>query len=79
MGFEFDDLYFSNAEFKVENGEATFSADIRETLVFLGVENASNGKVKVSVDSEKKSLKFIDVSYDIIQSGIIYSVTINVR
>lgn len=79
IGFEFDDMYFDNMEFKVENGEATFKADIRETLVFLGVESASNGKVSVSVDVGKKSLKTLDVTYDIVNSSGTYNVSVSVR
>lgn len=77
-GFEFDDLYFSNAEFKDENGTATFNADIRETNVFLGVENAKNGKVNVSVNSESKTLNSIEVSYEIVNAGVTYSVVVRV-
>ncbi|MDE6605144.1 MAG: hypothetical protein K2K85_03875 [Clostridia bacterium] len=79
IGFEFDDLYFENAQFKVEDGLATFDADIRETLVFLGVNNAVNGKVSVTVNVEKKSLNTIDVSYDVVNAGITYNVSISVK
>ncbi len=56
IGFEFDDLYFVNSQFTVEDDIATFKADIRETLVFLGVSNAVNGKVSVTVNTQKESL-----------------------
>ena len=62
----FDDLYFVNSKFEDSEGKATFSADIRETLAFLGVANADNGKVSVVVDSQEKKLLSIDVSYDLL-------------
>ena len=79
IGFEFDDLYFANAQFKVEENIASFDADIKESLVFLGVNNAVNGKVSVTVNVEKKSLNTIDVSYDVVSAGITYNVAISVK
>ena len=79
IGFEFDDLYFVNSQFTVEDDIATFKADIRETLVFLGVSNAVNGKVSVTVNTQKESLNTLDVSYDVVNAGITYNVTISVK
>lgn len=79
IGFEFDDLYFANAQFDIQEDTATFNADIKETLVFLGVNNAVNGKVSVAVDTQKKSLNTLDVSYDVVSAGITYNVTISVK
>ncbi|MDE6275965.1 MAG: hypothetical protein K2M75_05435 [Clostridia bacterium] len=79
IGFEFDDLYFVNEQFEINDGVATFNADIKETLVFLGVDKAVNGKVNVAVDVNAKKLNSIDVSYDVVNAGITYSVTIAVK
>lgn len=77
-GYIFDDLYFVNSKFEDSEGKATFSADIRETLAFLGVANADNGKVSVVVDSQEKKLLSIDVSYDVVTPVATYNVTIAV-
>ena len=79
IGFEFDDLYFDNAQFEINENKATFNADVIETLAFLGVNNATNGKVSVVVDTDTEKLESIDVKYDIVRSGITYNVAISVK
>ncbi|MDE5756340.1 MAG: hypothetical protein K2I23_04550 [Clostridia bacterium] len=79
VGFEFDDLYFTNSEFTVDGETATFKADVKETLVFLGVDKATNGKVSVVVNTSTQKLKTIDVTYDVVNAGITYNVAIAVK
>ena len=77
-GFTFNKSYFENAEFKDSDGVATFKADVKDVAAFLGVANATNAKVDVSVNSKDKKLNSIDVTYDIsLADGTKFSVQIN--
>lgn len=77
-GFTFQADMFENAEFTNKDGVATFKANVKDTNKFLGVSNAKNAKVEVKADSANNKLKSIQVSYDVEQNGISYSIQINV-